>query len=62
MNNQYLLGFKSSSALKWFFTIIGHWTKQYQYQIGIKLLQWLLQLADLIQNTDTKQRQSLRNK
>ncbi|CAF3703991.1 unnamed protein product [Adineta steineri] len=62
MNNQYLLGFKSSSALKWFFVIIGQWTKLYQHQIGTKLLQWLLQLADIIQNTDTVQRQTLRNK
>ncbi|CAF1073577.1 unnamed protein product [Rotaria sp. Silwood1] len=62
MNNQYLLGFKSSAALKWFFIIIGQWTNQYQYQIGTKLLQWLLQLADIIQKTDTIQRQQLRNK
>ncbi|CAF3669589.1 unnamed protein product, partial [Adineta steineri] len=61
MNSQYLLGFKSSSALKWFFVIIGQWTKLYQHQIGTKLLQWLLQLADIIQNTDTIQRQTLRN-
>jgi hypothetical protein len=62
MNNQFLLGFKSSSALKWFFVIIGQWAKSYQYQIGSKLLQWLLQLADIIQNTDTVQRRLLRNK
>ena len=62
MTNQSLLGFKSSSALRWLFIIIGQWTKRYQYQVGTKLLQWLLQLADIIQNTDTKQRQSLRNK
>jgi hypothetical protein len=62
MNKQYLLGFKSSSALKWFFIIIGQWTKLYHYQIGTKLLQWLLQLTDIIQNTDTVQRQVLRNK
>jgi hypothetical protein len=62
MNNQSLLAFKSSSALKWFFIIIGQWTKFYQYEIGTKLLQWLLQLSDIIQNTDTSQRQLLRNK
>ncbi|CAF4704999.1 unnamed protein product, partial [Rotaria magnacalcarata] len=43
MNNKYLLGFKSSSALKCFFIIIGQWTNRYQYQIGTKLLQWSLQ-------------------
>ncbi|CAF2055249.1 unnamed protein product [Rotaria magnacalcarata] len=62
MNNKYLLGFKSSSALKCFFIIIGQWTNRYQYQIGTKLLQWSLQLADVIKNTDTAQRQLLRNK
>lgn len=62
MNNEYLLGFKSSSALKWFFIIIGQWSKSNHYQIGKKLLQWLLTLADIIQNQDTKQRQILRNK
>ena len=62
MNNQYLLGFKSSSALKWFFVIIGQWTKVYSYQVGTKLLKWLLQLASIVRNTDTKQRQLLRNK
>ncbi|CAF1058543.1 unnamed protein product [Adineta ricciae] len=62
MNDQCLLGFKSSSALKWFFVIIGQWMKVYQFQIGTKLLQWLLQLADIIQSTDTMQRQTLRNK
>ncbi|CAF5142803.1 unnamed protein product, partial [Rotaria magnacalcarata] len=59
---KYLLGFKSSSALKCFFIIIGQWTNRYQYQIGTKLLQWSLQLADVIKNTDTAQRQLLRNK
>ena len=62
MNEDYLLGFQSSSALKWFFIILGQWTKTNHYQIGTKLLQWLLQLAEIIQNTDTAQRQLLRNK
>ena len=62
MNDDSLLGFQSSAALKWFFIILGQWTKSNHYQIGTKLLQWLLQLAEIIQNTDTPQRQLLRNK
>ena len=62
MNDQYLLGFKSSSAMKWLFIILGQWAKLYPNKIGSKLLQWLLQLTDVIQKTDTVQRQLLRNK
>ena len=62
MNDESLLGFKSASTLKWFFVILGQWTTKYQTQIGPKLLQWLLQLAEIIRTTDTQQRQTLRNK
>ena len=62
MNDQYLLAFQSSAALKWFFVILGQWTKTYENLIGNKLLQWLLELGELIRKTDTNQRQILRKK